>query len=396
LTGGFRDPDVEELAELPNINPFPILKCDTEGRVVFINLAARSFLEGLGLTAEQAASVLPPDYGETIRAVLDRRAGILGRLHEFRDRAFSVTFSPDTRRTECMIIIEDVTEHRRADERIRSYAEALETANRELREAQTALIQSEKMASLGNLVAGVAHEINTPVGSLNANADLMIRAVEKLRAFLDGAPAALRSDPEVNRAVEALESIGRVNLTACQRIVRIVRSLRCFARLDEAERKKVDLHEGLESTLTLVHHELKRRVAVLRDYGELPEVDCFPNQINQVFMNMLVNAAQAIEGCGSIRIVTRADGNQVKIVFSDTGKGIQPQHLAKIFDPGFTTKGVGIGSGLGLAICYKIVKEHGGSIDVQSDPGKGTTFTVTLPVAGPAAGKPARLGTETS
>ncbi|MFQ5793331.1 MAG: PAS domain-containing protein, partial [Acidobacteriota bacterium] len=266
-----------ELADLPNINPFPVLKSDAAGRIRFLNLAARNYLQHLGLTEEDAVRLLPDDYREQIRAVLERQVGILGLLHEYRDRALSITLSPDPHRPECMIIIEDVTEQRRADQKVRAYAAELEATNRELRETQAALVQSEKMASLGHLVAGVAHEINTPVGSINSNGDVMVRALERLQKCLEAAPPAVREDRELKHTLEVLEGIGKVNQTACERIVRIVRSLRNFARLDEAERKRVNLHEGLESTLTLVHHELKNRIEVVRDYGRIPEVECFPN-----------------------------------------------------------------------------------------------------------------------
>jgi PAS domain S-box-containing protein len=376
---------MRDLADMPNINPYPVFKCDVEGRILFANQAAENLLLALDVPKENAIAIFPPDYQEQIGAILESRSGVVGILHEFHDRSLSVTFSPDPNRRECMIIVEDVTEHRKADENVRRYARELEGINRELRDTQSALVQSEKMASLGNLVAGVAHEINTPVGSINSNGDVMVRALGKLRGLLDLAPSEVRENRELTRTLSVLENIGEVNQTACERIVRIVRSLRNFARLDEAERKTVDLHEGLESTLTLVHHELKNRIEVVRDYGEIPEVECFPNQLNQVFMNMLVNASQAIHGNGTITIKTSVHGDDhVTISFLDTGVGIEPENLNKIFDPGFTTKGVGVGSGLGLSICYKIVEEHGGRIDVTSKIGRGTMFTVTLPVTGPA------------
>jgi PAS domain S-box-containing protein len=371
------------LADLPNINPYPVFKCNADGRVRFMNFAAENLLLDLGIPKEESSRIFPSDHREQIASILENRAGIVGLLHEYEDHFFSVTFSPDPDRPECMIIMEDVTEHRRADENVRRYAEELENTNRELRDTQAALVQSEKMASLGNLVAGVAHEINTPVGSINSNSDVMIRALEKLRQFFEGAPTEVRDDPELARTLTVLENIGQVNQTACERIVRIVRSLRNFARLDEAERKQVDIHEGLESTLTLVHHALKNRVGLVKDYGELPEIECSPNQLNQVFMNVLVNASQAIADKGTITIKTRSAGDTVAIAITDTGTGIPPRDLDKIFDPGFTTKGVGLGSGLGLAISYKIVKEHGGRIDVESEVGRGTTFILTLPVAPP-------------
>lgn len=379
---------LDALADLPNINPFPLMKCDSDGRVSFMNLAATHLLAELEVPAGEAVRLLPPDYVEHIRAVLDGSSGIVGRLHEFQGRSLSVTFSPDPRRQECMVLIDDVTEHRRADAEVRNYASQLEATNRELRDTQAALVQSEKMASLGALVAGVAHEINTPVGSINSNSDVMLRALDKLQAALGNAPTEVKDNADLKRSVEVLEGIGKINKTACERIVKIVRSLRNFARLDEAERKMADLHEGLESTLTLVHHETKNRIEVVRDFGDIPEIECFPDQLNQVFMNILVNAAHAIEGKGKITITTRSDTGSVILTFSDTGKGISPENLVKIFDPGFTTKGVGVGSGLGLAICYRIVKEHGGRIEVQSELGRGSTFTITLPVRA-LADKPA-------
>ena len=379
---------VDALSNLPNINPFPLMKFDSEGRVNFVNLAATHLLAELGVPETEAVCLLPPDYVERIRAVLNGSSGIVGRLHEFQGRSLSVTFSPDPQRQECMVLIDDVTEHRRADADVRNYASQLESTNRELRDTQAALVQSEKMASLGALVAGVAHEINTPVGSINSNSDVMVRAIDKLRTVLENVPSEVKDNPDLKRTLEVLGGIGKVNKTACERIVKIVRSLRNFARLDEAERKMADLHEGLESTLTLVHHETKNRIQVVRDFGNIPEIECFPDQLNQVFMNVLVNAAHAIEGQGKITITSRSDTGSVTLAFSDTGRGIRPENLAKIFDPGFTTKGVGVGSGLGLAICYKIVKEHGGRIEVQSELGRGSTFTITLPVKAPA-GKPA-------
>jgi signal transduction histidine kinase len=161
--------------------------------------------------------------------------------------------------------------------------------------------------------------------------------------------------------------------------MKIVRSLKNFARLDEAERKKVDIHEGIESTLTLLQHQLKSRITIVKRFGDLPEIECFPNQLNQVFMNILVNAAQAITNRGTITVTTSKQEGAVKISISDTGVGIPPEHLSRIFDPGFTTKGVGVGTGLGLSICYKIVQDHHGTIEAESS-NTGTTFTITLPM----------------
>jgi two-component system NtrC family sensor kinase len=372
---------VRELADLPNINPFPVFKCDASGRVLFMNRAAESFLRALGVDVGDAATVFPPDYRERIDSVLQSKTGVLGVPHQHETRWLNFTYSPDPRRPECMVLVEDVTEHREADDAIHRYASELEVAMRELKDTQAALVQSEKMASLGNLVAGVAHEINTPVGSINSSADVMARALARMRSRLEAVAPGVREDGEISKALDILEDISRVNKTASERIVKIVQSLRNFARLDEAERKSADLVEGLESTLTLLHHELKNRIDVVRDYEAIPEIVCSPNQLNQVFMNVLVNAAHAIDGRGTITIRTRYRDGEVAISFTDTGRGIPAAVLPRIFDPGFTTKGVGVGSGLGLAICYRIVKEHGGRIEVASEPEKGTTFTVILPVS---------------
>ncbi len=258
----------------------------------------------------------------------------------------------------------------------------LEKLEQELEDTRAALAQSEKMARLGNLVAGVAHEINTPIGSIHSNSDLMMRALEKLQKIVDDAPE-LSENRELGRVLDALTSIGTVNQTACQRIVAIVRSLKTFVRLEQRQCTRADIHEELETTLTLVRHELKNRITVVREFGELPQIECLANQVNQVFLNLLVNASQAIEGKGEIRIATRNLGDRVEIAFSDTGSGIRPEHLDQLFEPGFTTKDVGVGSGLGLAICYKIIEAHGGRIEVESELGRGTTFTIMLPVHAP-------------
>jgi two-component system NtrC family sensor kinase len=299
--------------------------------------------------------------------------------HRYKSRTLMFTLSPHPRLPHCMILVEDVSEQRQATRSMKLYAAELESTNRELRETQMALVQTEKMASLGNLVAGVAHEINTPVGAVSSNADVMQRALAKLRDSIGASE--VHDNPGLKKALTALEHVASVNGEACARIVGIVRGLRNFARLDEADQKCVDVHEGIESTLTLLHHELKKRIRVVREFGDLPEIKCFPSKLNQVFMNLLVNAVQAIDGEGSITITTTADAAEVRLEFRDTGHGVAEDVLPRIFDPGFTTKGVGVGSGLGLAICYQIVREdHRGQITVVSKAGEGTTFTLTLPI----------------
>jgi PAS domain S-box-containing protein len=270
-------------------------------------------------------------------------------------------------------ITHDFTERKRS-------LEDLERAHEELRAAQSQLVQSEKMASLGMLVAGIAHEINTPVGAIGSMHDTLSRSVEKLRA---GVADLCAGDPAVERRFEPLfcviQDADRVIKSGVDRVTTIVRRLRSFARLDEAELKEADVNEGIEDTLTLIHHEIKHNITVVKNFGVLPKISCFPGRLNQVFLNLLVNARQAISGKGTITIETFASDHHVVVRISDTGVGIPAANLRRIFDPGFTTKGVGVGTGLGLSICYRIVEDHHGDIGVESTPGVGTTFTVRIP-----------------
>jgi len=263
----------------------------------------------------------------------------------------------------------------------------LDEVKKQLRDTELALVQSEKMASLGNLVAGVAHEINTPVGSIYSNSDLMMKALAKLRKICEETDA-LADQRDLPRVLDALDNVGSVNQTACQRIVSIVKSLKTFARIEEPDCRRADLHQELENALTLVHHELKDRIVVEKDYGTLPEIECHPNHLNQVFMNLLVNACHAIDGKGRIRISTKQAGDSIQVRIQDSGRGIAPENVDRVFEYGFTTKGVGVGTGLGLPISCKIVHAHHGHIDVTSTEGEGTTFTITLPIDAPEAAGP--------
>jgi PAS domain S-box-containing protein len=293
------------------------------------------------------------------------------------------------------VICHDVTQREKLSEHLRHHAEELEkqveARTRDLRDSQAQLVQQEKMAALGKLVAGIAHEMNTPIGTIASNADTLSRSLTKLRDLVktEACPQDVREGRSLKQVQGVLEDIARINQLACERIITIVSSLRNFARLDEAELQMADLHQGIESTLTLVRHELKNRIQVVKNYGDVPPIRCHPNQINQVFMNMLVNGSQAIKGEGTITIRTFREGDIVSVQFSDTGVGIPPENLPRIFDPGFTTKGVGVGTGLGLSICFKIVQDHGGRIDVESEVGKGATFTIRLPI-GEASAEEAR------
>ena len=239
----------------------------------------------------------------------------------------------------------------------------LKSAMKELKETQIQLINSEKMASLGQLVAGVAHEINTPVASIKSNNGI----VAKLLGSIEDAD--LR---------EMLTDINEIDKEAVNRISNIVTSLKKFVRLDEAELQEADINKELDLTLELIRHETKNRINVVKNYGEIPTIKCFPNMLNQVFTNILVNACQAIDGQGTITITTEYRSKNLVVKIKDTGKGIPQNQLSKIFSAGFTTKGIGVGTGLGLAICSKIIEKHKGKITVNSEVGKGSEFVITL------------------
>ncbi len=219
------------------------------------------------------------------------------------------------------------------------------------------------MASLGQLVAGVAHEINTPVASIKSNNGI----VEKLLGTIEDADLK-----------EMLTDINQIDKEAISRISNIVVSLKKFVRLDEAELQEADINKELDLTLELIRHETKNRIEIVKNYGEIPMVKCFPNMLNQVFTNILINACHAIKDKGTITITTEYTAKNLTVKIKDTGCGIPQNQLDKIFTAGFTTKSSGIGTGLGLAICTKIIEKHKGKICVTSEVGKGSEFIITL------------------
>jgi len=261
-----------------------------------------------------------------------------------------------------------------------------------LEQAQNQLLQSERMASIGQLAAGVAHEINNPVGFVNSNLGSLQRYVldmlrllsvyERAEGAMTGAAVQeikqVKADIDVEFLRDDVASLLAESLDGLKRVTRIVQDLKNFSHVDEAERQWADLEAGLESTLRVVWNELKFKVEVVREFAGIPQIECFPFQLNQVFMNLLVNASHAIEKHGTITIRTGHDDVWVWVEVQDTGRGIKPENLARIFEPFFTTKPVGQGTGLGLSLSYGIVQKHGGRIEVDSELGQGTTFKVIL------------------
>jgi two-component system NtrC family sensor kinase len=267
----------------------------------------------------------------------------------------------------------------------------------ELDRLQMHVAHNEKMIGLGRVAAGIAHELNNPVAFVHGNLDLLksgFEAIRKLVTFyesLDLGESTRRRAADIKKESPYPNILGDLDeiITDCadgtERISDIVKNLRTFSRLDEADLKKIDLNAGIESTLRLLSPYFNDgRIELKRDLQNLPDIDAFSGQLNQVWMNLLVNAAQAIDGKGAVRITSALDGENIVVGVADTGTGIPLQDLDRIFDPFYTTKPVGVGTGLGLAICFGIVKRHGGSITVDSTLGEGTTFTVLLPIVNKA------------
>jgi len=296
---------------------------------------------------------------------------------------------------------EQLEEKKRAEEALQREKIEQQILIDRLEEAHNQLLQSEKMASIGQLAAGVAHEINNPIGYVNSNLGALQSYVQSmLRLISDYEQYEEELKPESRIALNALKQkidivylrqdvsdLLSESLGGLQRVKRIVQDLKDFSHIGDSEMQWANLEDGLESTLNVVWNELKYKAQVVKEFGSIPEVECIPSQINQVFMNLLVNAGQAIQERGVITLRTRQEGKNVCVEISDTGTGIPQEIINRIFDPFFTTKPVGTGTGLGLSITHGILRKHNGQIEVDSQPGKGTTFRVTLPIQQDTSGQ---------
>jgi len=299
-------------------------------------------------------------------------------------------------------VLTDITERKAQQLALADNLRRQQGLNKRLEEASSQLLQSEKMASIGQLAAGIAHELNNPIGFVHSNLGTLDGYLHDLMAIIEAYDKATRPEhcacpqlPGVERLMEELDfgflkgdifNLVAESKEGLGRVRKIVQDLKSFSRVGEQEWQEADLHQGLDSTLNIVWNELKYKCKVVKEYGDIPPVYCLISQLNQVFMNLLVNASHAIETQGTVTIRTRPHGgDSVCVEIADTGKGIAPEHLNRIFEPFFTTKPVGKGTGLGLSLSYNIVQRHHGRIEVDSQPGQGTTFRVILPICPPSA-----------
>lgn len=270
----------------------------------------------------------------------------------------------------------------RQAEILKSKNEDLSQALSELRNTKEQLMLKEKMAALGNLVAGIAHEINNPIGTVLSSSDVIARCVKRLDNLIatEDSIDSLRKSKQLKKYVKLTEDNINNAVSASKRITAIVKSLKNFSRVDESEFQIADIHEGLNSTLVLLENEMRDRIQIIKDFGDLPKILCNPGQLNQVFINLLRNASQSIDGTGCIKIRTIAGQNYIMIQISDTGIGIPQERLDQLFNFGFAVRDERVKLGSGLATSYSIIQQHKGEIEVESTPAKGTTFTIYLPI----------------
>ena len=376
-----------------------IVLTDNQGRIKRCN---RTFKEFTGKSYEE---ILGRDWVELLSAdkimsgTFYREGGEF--FHESTGRWFIIKSYPFMGITDPgisgeVITIHDSTELKKMTEELEEKNTELEKAYSDLKSAHSQILQQEKMASIGQLAAGVAHEINNPIGFISSNLGTLEKYTSRLTEFITAQSEVIgyanlskavmdnlnekRKQLKLDIIIPDVRQLIRESLEGADRVKKIVQDLKSFSRADESEHKVVDIIAGLESTINIVWNELKYKTTLKKEYGNIPMTRCNPGQLNQVFMNILVNAAHAIEKQGEITVKTWNDKGTIYVSISDTGCGIPKDKINRIFEPFFTTKEVGMGTGLGLSIAFDIIKKHNGDIVVNSDVGKGTTFTIKIPV----------------
>lgn len=313
----------------------------------------------------------------------------------------------DTNQSAATIILQDITGIKKLTTQLEESAQMLEIKHQELtnaysglKSAQSQVLQQEKMASIGQLAAGIAHEINNPTGFIMSNLNTLLKYSARIKDFVSSQTEALnliskdissnkeileklkekRKTSKFDHIIEDIGSLVTESIDGAERIKRIVQDLKNFSRIDEAEYKLADINAGIESTINILWNELKYKAVIKKEYGDIPRTKCNLGQLNQVFMNILINAVQAMDKQGEITVKTWNEADSIYISISDTGSGIPEDKINRIFEPFFTTKPVGEGTGLGLSITYDIVRKHNGDIRVKSELGVGTTFIINIPV----------------
>lgn len=406
----FADPDYTETVPLPSRKSLLALSelideglvlFRADGRLLLANSAARGHLCNAEISddcalGERLAQWLPSDALSQARSTGRWSGSLPTEEHVVLAHLY---FHADGDDGHFLVLIQGIEGQQDYEQELQQRHAELRQAYLRLNGAQEKLLQSEKMASIGQLAAGVAHEINNPIGYVHSNLGSLQEYLRSLFTLIEAYERALRApDPKtlipeiddirnrfdidfISRDLPQLMAESREGI---ERVTRIVRDLKDFSYSGREESwKLVDLHSGLESTINIIWNELKYKVTLDRHYGNLPLVECLPSELNQVYMNLLLNAGQAIGERGTIVVSTGQDGEEVWIEFKDSGAGIPADLLQRIFDPFFTTKPVGSGTGLGLSISYGIINKHHGRIDVSSSVGEGSTFRIVIPVRQP-------------
>ena len=413
-------------AELdPRVDPILLLKAveqnsatiaitDPEGIIIYVN---QKFTEMTGYSRDEALGQNPrilkghdglTDYGEMWRTLSTGKQW-RGDFHNKRKNgeffweraAISPILNQNGEITHYLAVKEDITERKAIEQQLeQSVAESVQMAstmellNAELKSTQSQMLQREKMASVGQLAAGVAHEINNPIGFVSSNLRSLSKYLQKLSGYVEFLEDQIstqnqelwqeikpqRKKLKIDFLLEDCDDLISESLDGSERVRKIVQNLKTFSRVDQAEQQLANINECLESTIAIVWNEIKYKAKIEKDLKQLPSTYCNPQELAQVFTNILINAAQAISEEGKIQISSWQSGESIFVRIKDNGSGIASDDKSKIFEPFFTTKAVGEGTGLGMSISYEIVKKHGGEIQLDSELGVGTTFTIELPI----------------
>jgi signal transduction histidine kinase len=369
----------DEHSQYSSLTPLEVALIDRfvvfVGMVIAVVLLTRSFTKPVDSLLKEVKKVREGDYSTQAAIISEDEIGVLTK--EFNEMVKELDVSHN-KLEEYSRTLERKVEERTQE--LRKKNSELEETLTQLKRMQEQVIVQEKMASLGQLVAGLTHEFNSPIGAIRSMKHTKSKAVMKLQAALESvAPDSAGKDHEIRKMIEVILKADQLIDDGTERLNEIIKNLKNFVRLDEAETTMADINEGLDSVLALITHDLLTNIEVVREYGAIPPFVCDARKLNQVFLNLLKNASQAIEGEGRITITTSLKENMVHVAIRDTGKGIGQDDLESIFDPSFTTKGPVVRASLGLSISRQIVQEHQGKIEVESRPGEGSVFTVILP-----------------